>query len=117
MGARHFVSRKTEHPAVAGFQQNDFRFWHDPGHDRVTPLLTTLILTEDPNVVPILRTGQTGWGETGQDAFAACEWVFGAGRITFCQISLAGRVETNPVARIFARRLLRGSEQTPRLGL
>jgi hypothetical protein len=105
MNPRHFVSRKTDHPIVMDSKKNDFRFWHNSQLGYCSPLLERLLITEDA-VRPILRSGQTGWGETGQEALAACEWTHGTGSFAICQITLAGRTDTNPVARIFAGRLL-----------
>ena len=109
MGARHFVSRATGHPLVAGFEPEDFRHWYDPAADRITPLLETCFRTE--GWTPILTTGTGGGNLPAPSAWlpalAAAEKRAGAGRWRICQVILAGRVAANPVAGMFARRLVR----------
>jgi hypothetical protein len=110
MGARHFVSRDTDHPLVAGFGPEDFRHWYDPARDRISPLLETCFRAE--GWTSILGTGSgggtlpspTAWSP----ALAAAEKQDGAGVWRICQITLAGRIAMNPVANLFARRLVRG---------
>ena len=103
-GPRHFVSRATGHSAVEGFEPNDFRFWHDPQADAVSPLLDHLIVAE--GWTPILSTQQAGWGETSRPAWACAERRVGLGRLILCQLKLVGRLKTNPVALKFVRQLL-----------
>jgi hypothetical protein len=110
-GARHFASRDTGHPLVAGFGPGDFRLWYDPSAERINPLLETCFRTE--GWTPILTTG-TGGGTLSSPtawspALAVAEKQDGAGRWLICQVILAGRTATNPVATIFARRLLSAS--------
>ncbi len=108
MGARHFVSRDTGHPLVAGFEPDDFRHWYDPAVDRISPLLETCFRAE--GWTPILCTGSgggtlpspTAWSP----ALAVAEKRVGVGLWRICQAALAGRVATNPVANLFARRFL-----------
>ena len=110
MNARHFVSRATGHPLVAGFEPEDFRLWHDPAVDRIAPLIETCFRAE--GWTPILTAGsgnanlqdRTAWSP----ALAAAEKCDGNGRWRICQVTLTGRVIANPVAGIFARRLLQG---------
>lgn len=104
MSPRHFVSRATGHPLVENFRMEDFRFWHDPALGRPSPLLHTLFTTTD--WTPILTTGNGGWGGEWSPALASAELRHGAGCYRICQVQLAGRVRTNPVARLFARDLL-----------
>ncbi len=103
MGGRHFVSRDTGHPLAAGFEPRDFKFWFDPGVDRPSPLLDTVL--EAADWAPILMSGNGGWEIDWHAAPAAAEMKRGAGAYCMCQVKLAGRL-VNPVARIFAGRLL-----------
>lgn len=98
------MSRATGHPLVAGFAPEDFRFWFDPAVDRPAPLLRTVFFAESC-WNPILLSGQGGWGQEWRRALAAAEQGIGAGSIIVCQVKLAGRTGTNPVARLFAERL------------
>ena len=112
MGARHFVSHDTGHPLVAGFEPGDFRHWYDPDADCITPLLETCFRAE--GWTPILTTGSgsgslpspTAWSP----ALATAEKRDGTGAWRICQVMLADRVAANPVAGLFAKRLV--GEQT-----
>ncbi len=110
MGPRHFVSRATGHPLVAGFEPEDFRLWHDPAADRIAPFLETCFRAE--GWTPILATGSGGGNLASPTAWspalAAAEKRDGAGCWRVCQVALAGRTATNPVAGLFARRLVKG---------
>ena len=104
MGPRHFVSRATDHPLVAGFRPNDFRFWYDESVGYVTPLLDTVLSVGD-EWNPILMSGDGSWQRTWRPAPAAVAKGFGDGRVVVCQVKLAGRTRHNTVAERFARRL------------
>jgi hypothetical protein len=106
MNARHFVSRATGHPLVADFRPTDFRFWYDDRAGYVTPFLATTLSA--PGWTPILTSGNGAWSGGWGPALAAAEKNHGAGRVRICQLDLANRVAGNPVARIFAARLLWG---------
>lgn len=110
MGGRHFVSRDTGHPLVEGFQPEDFKFWYDPAVDRPSPLLDTVL--DAPGWTPTLMSGNGGWEVDWRATPAAVEKQHGAGAYRVCQVKLAGRL-VNPVARIFAERLLRNRRPTP----
>jgi hypothetical protein len=92
----HFVSRATGHRLVEGFQPDDFKFWYDARLDRPSPLLTK----------PAFRAA--GWEAIllSYNAMAAGWKADGKGHWCICQIELAHRIAGNPVAAIFARRLL-----------
>ena len=107
MEKRHFVARAIEHPLARHFHEDDFKFWFDPALDRAAPLLETLFFADD-TWTPILRTGQGGWGRDWEPALAAAEKPHGKGRFILCQVTLAGRL-INPVARLFAQRLVEES--------
>ena len=104
MGARHFVSRNTAHPLVAGFQPGDFRFWYDAGAGYVTPFLATTFLA--PSWRPILTSGNQDAEGKWRPTLAAAELPHGKGLFRICQLGLAGRISGNPAAAIFARRLI-----------
>ena len=104
MGPRHFVSRATGHPLVAGFEPDDFSFWHDAKAGFATPLLLTVL--EAAGWDPILQSGNGSWQGTWQAAPAAVEKPHGKGSWRICQVKLDRRTRTNPAARIFAARLL-----------
>ena len=91
----HFVSRDTGHPFVDGFRPDDFKFWYDSQTDCPAPLMSTIFHA-------------AGWKSilhSGADLVAA-EKPEGKGAWYVCQLKLVGRTAGNPVAAIFARRLL-----------
>jgi hypothetical protein len=104
MSPRHFCSRATGHPLVDGFLPADFRFWYDSAAGYVTPLLHTTFAA--PGWTPILTSGNGDWSSGWGPALAAAERKHGLGRVRICQLALADRTEHNPIARLFARRLL-----------
>jgi hypothetical protein len=108
MGARHFVSRASGHSLVAGFEREDFKFWFDTREDRPTPLLQTAFEAQGWNAVLVSGNGSNAGTQPSQwrAVFAAAEKTEGQGVWRICQVSLAGRIRGNPVAEIFARRLL-----------
>jgi len=101
---RQFVSRATGHPLVAGFQPDDFKCWYDADAGFFTPLLPTVFEAEGWR--PILTSGNGIWTGAWKPMLAAAEKCEARGSWIVCQVALAGRTRHNPVARIFARRLL-----------
>ena len=104
MGPRHFVSRKTGHPVVEGFQPNDFRFWYHESIGCVAPLLDTVI--EAQGAEAILNSGDGGWYKAWDYSPAAAEFREGKGSWRLCQIELKDCISRNPAARRFALRML-----------
>jgi hypothetical protein len=101
----HFASINTEHPMVSQFLRNDFRLWYDPAHDCITPLLYTTFVAD--GFAPILTSANLNSHGSWHKEIAAGEMAFGSGYIYISQIQLAGRIDANPTAKIFAQRLLR----------
>lgn len=101
----HFASRKTDHPLVEGLHHDDFKIWHDPDVDYITPLMETTFIADD--FTPILTSGNIDTNGEWNMAMAAAEKTYGQGKIIICQIKLARRTTTNPIAHIFAKRLLK----------
>jgi len=104
MSALHFVSRNTQHRLVNEFQPDDFKFWYDPDTGYVTPLLETTFTASGFNA--ILSSGNGKWDGDWRPTLAAAEQQHGKGMFRICQVALAGRTQTNPVAKLFALRLL-----------
>jgi len=104
MGPRHFISRKTGHQLARDFEPNDFRFWFDVDMGYVSPFLHTTFIA--PEFTPILITGNPDQNNAWVPTLAAAEQKFGNGYIRICQVDLANRTTANPVAMIFAARLL-----------
>ncbi len=100
----HFVSRKTSHPLVENMHWDDFRLWYAPGEDRIKPIIEATFETDD--FTPVLTSGnadnQARWHKT----LAVGERKYAKGRFYVCQVQLAGRLETNPTAKLFTLRLL-----------
>lgn len=104
MGNRHFASRNTEHILVKDFLPDDFKFWHNSQKGHMTPFLSTTFTAPGWNA--ILTSGNGNWKGDWQPALAAAEMKAGKGHFRVCQVNLSDFVRTNPVAMIFARRLL-----------
>ena len=104
MSPVHFVSRNTGHYLVEGFKTDDFKFWHDPQLGFEAPLMDTTFTA--PGFEEILTSGNGVWISKWEKVLACAEKKYGKGAFRICQVSLAGRTATNPIARMFARRLL-----------
>jgi hypothetical protein len=104
MGARHFVSRDTGHKLVAGFVAEDFKFWFDEDLGYVSPFIDTTFSAE--GWTPILLAGNGDWRGNWSPSVAVAEKKIGKGAVRICQVQLANRCKTNPIAAIFAGRLL-----------
>jgi len=106
MRALHFVSRKTGHALVRGFEPYDFRYWYDEREDMITPILRTTFLAE--GAIPILTSGNSlrgsAWGQKLYPALACAEIPAGHGKIIINQVDLKNHL-INPAAKIFADRL------------
>lgn len=100
----YFVSRKSGHPLVEGFRPEDFRLWHSTEDGRLAPLLYNTFTA--PFMRPVLLSGNVDASGEWGPALAAGERMIGKGRLILCQVVLAGRCITNPVAREFALRLM-----------
>lgn len=98
----HFVSRKTGHPAVDEFKEQDFSYWYDAKEDCITPLLDTTFTVE--GFTPILLSNnmdeQGNWGPV----LAAAEKLYEGKHYVICQLDLR---QENPVAKRFLRNLYR----------
>mgnify|MGYP000737815720 CR=1 FL=1 len=98
----HFVSRKTGHPAVDEFKEQDFSYWYDAKEDCITPLLDTTFTAE--GFTPILLSNnmdeQGNWGPV----LAAAEKLYEGKHYVICQLDLR---QENPVAKLFLRNLYR----------
>jgi Glycosyl hydrolases family 2/Glycosyl hydrolases family 2, sugar binding domain/Glycosyl hydrolases family 2, TIM barrel domain len=104
MGSRHFVSCDSSHPLAEGFLPQDFKFWFDQRLGYASPILHTVL--EGEGWAPILLSGDGGWSRPWGPAAAAMEKKDGQGAWRICQVDLLDRVRTNPVAHLFAHRLL-----------
>ncbi len=100
----HFVSRRTGHPMVEGFEPHDFRHWYDPAEGFISPILENTFACE--TATPILLSGNADDQGEWTKALAAAEIELGIGGIIICQVKLTGRTTTNPPARLFVDRLL-----------
>lgn len=100
----HFVSRNTGHRWVEGFKWDDFRLWYDPKKDRIKAIIEATFTCDD--FMPILYSGNADDNANWDRALAAGEKQYGNGSFMICQVQLAGRIRHNPIAGLFASRLL-----------
>ncbi len=105
MNPINFLSRDTGHRLVRDFEPEDFKWWYDAKADRPRTILERHI-AESVSWTPILKSGNGWWRNPWRPTLAAAERREGAGLWRVCQAELAGRITGNPVAEIFARRLL-----------
>ncbi|MBQ9510783.1 MAG: hypothetical protein IJR55_03705 [Clostridia bacterium] len=102
----HFVSRKTGHTLVEGFEAKDFRFWFGDEADMITPIIYRTFVCLD--MTPILLSGNSlsgsAWGKPLFEAFACAEKSYGKGKIVVSEIDLSSHLK-NPVAVKFRNRL------------
>jgi len=104
MGDRHFVSRATGHRLVNDFEPDDFRFWYDSSVGYPTPILETVLTADQWDV--ILQSGNGDWRSDWHNYPVGLEKRLGKGTVRISQVKLLNRLDANPVAAIFAERLL-----------
>ena len=104
MGPRLFLSRATGHPLVEGFAPRDFSFWYHASERGVRPLLNS-VANVPGSWKTVLMAGQEEKEKWGW-APAVAEKVDGRGSWILCQVQFQERIADNPVARLFAQRLL-----------
>ena len=105
MGKYYFVSPKTGHILMKDAKPFDFKFWYNDSQNLVTPLLESMINSDD-TWIPILKTGKTTWKTTAGEYSAVSELKSGKGRFIICQLQLINRTKSNPTAKKFAIQLL-----------
>ena len=101
----HFASRDTGSKLVEGLKEFDFRYWYSPKTDRIEAIIETTFTADD--FTPILTAGNADKKARWCKVLAAGSKEYGKGEVCICQVALAGRTSTNPVADIFASRLLK----------
>jgi hypothetical protein len=106
MGPRHFLSCDSGNPLVAGFQREDFKFWFDENLGHASPILSTVLEAGDWS--SILLSGDGGWGRPWGSVPVCVEHAEGDGCWRICQVEIHNRLRSNPVAALFAQRLLGG---------
>ena len=104
MGPRHFVSCDSGHPLVAGFKKEDFKFWFDENLGHPSPILSTVLDAEGWS--SILLSGDGGWGRPWGVVPVSVERSEGEGNWRICQVELHNSLRSNPVAAMFAQKLL-----------
>ena len=104
MGQYYFASPLVDAPVMKTFRPKDFWFWYDPAVGYVTPLLGQTLSA--PAWTPLVLSGNSNWLEDKGPVMAACELRHGRGVFRISEVMLAGRVTTNPTARMFAEGLM-----------
>lgn len=111
MRGREFVSRKTGHPLVAGFQPFDFFLWYDREKDFIEYVATSYL--EGEGLKPILLTGDAarpGDPDPKRRTMpVAAELQIGKGSAIFTQLKATARVEYEPVAAAYYLSLISGA--------
>jgi hypothetical protein len=89
---------------VDGFKQEDFRFWFDENLGHTSPILSTVLDVEEWST--ILQSGDVGLGRLWEVIPVSVERSKGEGCWRICQVELHNRLRSNPVAALFAQKLL-----------
>ena len=100
---RHFVSKKTGHPAVKDFEKEDFKLWYDAKLDRLAPIADNTFFAD--GFSPILVSYNCFAGKTMEDGMSLVvgEKVIDGKRYILSTLDF--RME-NPVAKRFMKALL-----------
>jgi len=113
MRGKEFVSRKTGHPLVAGFEPFDFSYWYDPEKDYIEYVAEGYL--EGEGLAPVLITGETARpGDPypiHRTRSVVAEMRMGRGRLIFSQLKTTGRMQAEPIARMFLERILTPERQ------
>ena len=105
MGDYYFVSPETGHELVKWARPLDFKFWYNEKEGLITPFIGKVFKADGWS--PILTSGLTTWESRDNGTYlAVAEKRSGKGKYIICQLRLNDRVNTNPVARKFAYKLI-----------
>ena len=96
----HFVSRKTGHPAVEGFEPHDFSYWYDKRSDMITPIAENTFTLD--GATPILTSGNTDESGKWQKTLACAEISENGKRYIITTVDFR---EENPACKIFLNNL------------
>jgi hypothetical protein len=99
-----FVSRRTGHPIVEGFDPFHFSFWYDAELDRMTHLNNSCLVGEQ--LAPITLTGTGRWYSKRELLPASAELKIGQGRAVLDQVWAAERHPAEPRATHYLQRSL-----------
>ena len=110
MGKYYFASPATGHGLVKEFEPFDFRFWYDEKPGYITPLLGSYFRGDGWK--PILSSGSVNWEKDMGIVMASGEKKYGKGKFLVCQLILSGRVNENPTAKMFGKKLITKYERS-----
>ena len=96
----HFVSRKTAHAAVEGFEPHDFSYWYDKATDMIKPIAECTFIAD--GLIPILTSANTDEGGKWRKELVCAEIQKDGKRTVITTVDL--RPE-NPVCKIFLDKL------------
>jgi len=104
MGNYYFVSPETGNSLVKECKPFDFRFWYNGQNKLISPILAYTICA--PKWIPVLSSGASNWITDKGTVMAVAELKYGKGVFRICEVELAGRIQYNPTASLFFRKLL-----------
>jgi hypothetical protein len=96
----------ADHPALAGLEEEDLKFWH-PGH----------LVSQRNLVKPVRGNFRAIVQAGGRDGLKWCpllEVLHGRGRYLLCQMEVVARFDTEPTARQLLANLVRLATSPPR---
>lgn len=98
----YFVSSKTGHPWVQGFEKKAFSYWYDEKEERLTPIISATLKVQDG--ISVLISGNKAEDGTWECTDACTQLPYGKGSYVFCQIDLKGKIN-NPVCAELSDRI------------
>jgi hypothetical protein len=102
--SHQFVSRKTGHPIVEGFDPFFYSFWYQPELDRITHLMDAGI--EGEGLRPVTLSGMGLWYRAREEFAVTAERPLGSGTAIFDQVRAYERLGSEPRAGIHLQRVL-----------
>lgn len=106
LGNREFLSCKTGHDIVKGFEPRDFFMVYDPGLDRPDNIAEFSVEPEFDNWFSVLNSGRGGFEFKGETLSTSVTTDFGSGKIMINQFMLKNRVPSEPVAEMFIKKAI-----------
>ncbi len=97
MGDYYFVSPTTGHSLVKSFQPFDFFLWNHEVEHCIMPIMPHTFSAADWE--PVLTSGKSNWLSDSGVVMAAGQLKQGKGAFRICEVQLADRLKTNPVAK------------------
>ena len=104
LGPRYFVDCSTGHSIVSDFNSADMFMWNNYESGMIEPILSTVFRTQNMETILATKSG-TRYGPWKTMSVAAMKQC-GKGHMVVSTVLLKGMLQTNPIAKQYAIRLL-----------